>query len=129
MGPLFFAKFDLPSNTDPEELAVIICRTKDNQLNNKMFFLNYKPLPDILEPHPNNKNEWMMDIAIVPQGWLKPGENNIHIGYADERYDDFVVDNLVLWFRTKPGNPGDKATASSGDTRDWDKLEDLSDTT
>jgi len=66
-----------------------------------MFYLNFQPLPDILEPHPKNKNEWMMDIAIVRKGMLKPGENNIHIGYADERFDDFVVDNLVLWYKTK----------------------------
>jgi hypothetical protein len=42
-----------------------------------------------------------MDIAVVPKGWLKPGENIIHIGYADDRYDDFIVDNIVLWFKIK----------------------------
>jgi hypothetical protein len=98
---LFQAKFDLPENLDTDEKGVIQCRTKHNQLNNKMFFLNFQPLPDILEPHPKNKNEWMMDIAIVPKGWLKPGENVIYIGYADERYDDFVIDNLVLWYKVK----------------------------
>jgi hypothetical protein len=101
IGPYFHAKFNLPQNLDAEELAVFQCRTKDNQLNNKMFFLNHKPLPDILEPHPANKREWMMDIAIVPKGWLKVGENNIHVGYSDENYDDFVIDNLVLWYKTQ----------------------------
>lgn len=43
----------------------------------------------------------MMDISVVPKEWLKPGENSIHIGYADGRYDDFIVDNIVLWYKTK----------------------------
>ncbi len=130
MGPLFYAKFELPTNLDPDELAVIHCRTKDNQLNNKMFFLNHKPLPDILEPHPANKEEWMMDIAIVPKGWLKHGENNIHIGYSDENYDDFVVDNLVLWYKTKSMGADSKDDSPKKQTqkigKDIDSLEDLS---
>jgi hypothetical protein len=90
-----------------------------------MFFLNLKPLPDILEPHPGNKKEWMMDIAIIPKGWLKSGENNIHIGYSDENYDDFVIDNLVLWYKTKEldEEPQEKA---QGTKKDIDSLEDLS---
>jgi hypothetical protein len=130
VGPLFHAKFDLPDNIDHEELAVIQCRTKDNQLNNKMFFLNHKPLPDILEPHPSNKEEWMLDIAIVPKGWLKHGENNIHIGYSDENYDDFVVDNLVLWYKTRPQSAAPQEvvheTHEKSDVKDIDALEDLS---
>ncbi|UCF07162.1 MAG: hypothetical protein JSW28_05765 [Thermoplasmata archaeon] len=121
VGPLFVAKFELPNNIEPSELSVVQCRTKHNQLNNKMFFLNNKPLPDILEPHPKNKNEWMLDLAIVPKGWLKPGENTIHIGYADERYDDFVVDNLVLWYKTRHTEGG------AGAGRGVDSLDHLSD--
>ena len=122
VGPLFHAKFELPSALDPQELGVIQCRTKHNQLNNKMFFLNSKPLPDILEPHPKNKDEWMLDLAIVPKGWLRAGENNIHIGYADERYDDFIVDNLVLWYkiRHKVGTEG-----KAGDVDSLDHLADI----
>ena len=101
VGPLFEATFDLPDNVDHKEQAIVQCRTKHNQLNNKNFFLNTRKLNNILEPHPQNKNEWMMDIAVVPKGWLKPGENIIHIGYADDRYDDFIVDNIVLWFKIK----------------------------
>jgi hypothetical protein len=125
VGPLFHAKFNLPDNLDNEELAVFQCRTKDNQLNNKMFFLNLKPLPDILEPHPANKKEWMMDIAIIPKGWLKAGENSIHIGYSDENYDDFVIDNLVLWYKTKDQVDGPKEKAADV-KKDIDSLEDLS---
>jgi len=130
VGPLFHAKFNLPENLDVEELAVFQCRTKDNQLNNKMFFLNLKPLPDILEPHPGNKKEWMMDIAIIPKGWLKSGENSIHIGYADENYDDFVIDNLVLWYKTTESTKEEKAETEKEDAKvikkDIDSLEDLS---
>lgn len=129
IGPYFHAKFNLPDNLDAEELAVFQCRTKDNQLNNKMFFLNHKPLPDILEPHPANKREWMMDIAIVPKGWLKVGENNIHVGYSDENYDDFVIDNLVLWYKTQKSTSESKAETKeeAQDTKkDIDSLEDLS---
>lgn len=90
-----------------------------------MFFLNLKPLPDILEPHPANKNEWMMDIAIIPKGWLKVGENSIHIGYSDENYDDFVIDNLVLWYKTKEIDE-EKDGKIQGTKKDIDSLEDLS---
>ncbi|KPJ66077.1 hypothetical protein AMJ44_09030 [candidate division WOR-1 bacterium DG_54_3] len=129
VGPLFHAKFNLPDNLDYQELAVIQCRTKHNQLNNKIFLLNHKPLPDILEPHPKNKNEWMMDIAVVPKGWLKSGENTIHIAYSDERYDDFIVDNLVLWYKTNPTNQYPKGSAAimrnPKKDKDPDKLEEL----
>lgn len=130
VGPYFHAKFNLPSTLDMKELAVFQCRTKDNQLNNKMFFLNHKPLPDILEPHPANKREWMMDIAIIPKGWLKVGENNIHVGYSDENYDDFVLDNLVLWYKTKASASGSKAEDKEPEVPESkkaiDSLEDLS---
>jgi len=101
VGPLFEATFDLPEDVDAKEQAVIQCRTKHNQLNNKRFFLNMRKLDNILEPHPKNKDEWMLDIAIVPENWLKSGENIIYIGYADDRYDDFIVDNIVLWYKTR----------------------------
>jgi len=101
VGQLYYATFDLPDNIDPQELAVIQCRTLHNQVRNKRFFLNLRQLGNILEPHPNNRDEWMMDISVVPKEWLKPGENSIHIGYADGRYDDFIVDNIVLWYKTK----------------------------
>ena len=66
-----------------------------------------------------------MDIAIIPKGWLKSGENSIHIGYSDENYDDFVIDNLVLWFKIKELDeaPGGKI---QGTKKDIDSLEDLS---
>ncbi len=67
-----------------------------------------------------------MDIAIVPKGWLKPGENNIHIGYADERYDDFIVDNLVMWYKVKPMTPEFKESEADHEKKDIDSLEDLS---
>jgi hypothetical protein len=101
VGPLWEMTFDLPEDLDTEETAVIQCRTKHNEIDNKRFFLNYKPLEDILEPHQKNKNEWMLDIAVVPKGMLRAGENIIYIGYADERFDDFIVDNIVLWYKTK----------------------------
>ncbi len=68
-----------------------------------------------------------MDIAIVPKGWLKHGENNIHIGYADESYDDFIVDNLVLWYKIKRTEPEPKESGPDhGEKKDIDSLEDLS---
>lgn len=71
-----------------------------------------------------------MDIAIVPKGWLKPGENNIHIGYSDERYDDFIVDNLVLWYKTTQSGPDSKKQSLEipykVTGKDIDSLEDLS---
>ena len=64
----------------------------------------------------------MLDLAIVPKGWLRPGDNNIHIGYADERYDDFIVDNLVLWYkiRSKGG-----VARKAGDVDSLDHLSEL----
>ena len=100
VGPLYEAKFELPDNVDIHQEGIIQCRTKHNEIKNKRFFLNLHVLEEVLEPHPQNKEEWMMDIAIVPKEWLTPGENIIYIGYADERYDDFIVDNIVLWYKT-----------------------------
>jgi hypothetical protein len=71
----------------------------------------------------------MMDIAIIPKGWLKIGENNIHVGYSDENYDDFVIDNLVLWYKTKETEQEKKEQTIELDKnvkKDIDSLEDLS---
>lgn len=101
VGDLYYAKFNLPDNVEPNELSVIQCRTRHNQKSNKRFFINIQQLGNILEPHPNNKDEWMMDISVVPKDFLKPGENSVHIGYGNADYDDFIVDNIVLWYKTK----------------------------
>ncbi|UCF09180.1 MAG: hypothetical protein JSW28_05760 [Thermoplasmata archaeon] len=106
VGPLYEARFDLPDNVDIREEAVIQCRTKHNEIKNKKFFLNFHVLDELLMPHPENKNEWLLEIGIVPKGWLTPGENILYIGYTDERFDDFMVDNIVLWYKTKPVEKG-----------------------
>lgn len=104
VGPHYTVTFTLPDNTNPQELAVIQCRTLHIHKPDKMFLLNSKKIYNILEPHPNNPDDWIMDIAVVPQGVLQPGKNSIHISYVDVKakyLDDFFVDNIVLWYKTE----------------------------
>ena len=103
VGKVFEARFDLPDNVDIEEKAVIQCRVKSNEIDNKRFLVNFHKLEDILMPHPEYKDEWLQDIAVVPRGFLTPGENIIDIGYTDNRYDDFLVDNIVMWYKRRSG--------------------------
>lgn len=120
VGSLFEARFDLPDNVDIGEEAVIQCRIKHNEIDNKRFLLNFHPIDEVLEPHPENKDEWLQDIAVISKGILTPGENVLCIGYADERIDDFMVDNVVLWYKTKQEVDPDKRA------KDVDALEHLS---
>lgn len=99
VGKRFEARFHLPSDVDTTEESVIQCRIKSNEIGNKIFLLNSRNIEEVLMPHPENKDEWLQDIAVIPGGYLAPGENVIDIGYTDERYDDFLVDNIVLWYK------------------------------
>lgn len=99
-GDLYWKLFNLPDNVDPREYAVLQCRTYNNQQDTKHLLLNLKRIGNILETHPNNPDEWMTDIAIVPRDTLKPGLNGVHIGFR-RCGDDFVFDNLVLWYKTR----------------------------
>ena len=99
VGQSYCIDFILPSNLNCQEYAVMQCRTKNIQLSNKEFLVNKKQLANILEPHPNSPNEWMVDIAVVPGDWLEKGKNEIHIGYLTHQRDDFLIDNVVLFFK------------------------------
>jgi hypothetical protein len=117
VGSLFEARFDLPDNVDIGEEAVIQCRIKHNEIDNKKFLVNFHPLDKILKPHPENKDEWLQDIAVISKGILTPGENVLCIGYADERIDDFMVDNVVLWYKRRK-DEGFKKNAKDIDSLD-----------
>lgn len=99
VGKRFEARFHLPGDVDITEESIIQCRIKSNEIDNKRFLINSRTIDEILLPHPENKDEWLQDIAVIPGGFLIPGENVIDIGYSDERYDDFLVDNIVLWYK------------------------------
>lgn len=119
VGNLFESRFDLPDNVDIEEEAVIQCRVKSNEIDNKKFSINCHNLEDILMPHPEYKDEWLQDIAVIPRGFLTPGENIIDIGYVDNRFDDFLVDNIVMWYKLRSGTMG------PSNTKDIDSLDHL----
>ena len=87
-GDRYFALFDLPDNIDTSEKGVIQCRTKHNQTDTKIFLFNLNVMSNMLMTHPENKDDWMMDIGVVPGSWLNPGQNGIYIGYVSDPHDD-----------------------------------------
>jgi hypothetical protein len=101
VGNLYHVIFRLPENLDQNEPALIQCKTLHNQVGNKRLFINTRWLKNFLEPHPENRKAWIIETSVVPKGWLEPGENSILIGYSDKEYDDYVLSDMVLWYKTR----------------------------
>jgi hypothetical protein len=92
--------FDLPEKFHLQEPTVIQCRTLHNQIPNKVLLINQRPLPNFLDPHPHARREWVVNMRVIPAGWLRSGNNVIHIRYEDKNFDDFIIDDLILWYKT-----------------------------
>ena len=99
-GKVYHAAFDLPANLAEDEYGVLQCRTLHDQLGNKKLFINCQLIENFLEPHPIIRNEWILEGTVISKGWLKPGENSLLVGFADENVDDFIIDDIVLWYKT-----------------------------
>jgi hypothetical protein len=99
-GKVYHAVFNLPANLAVDEFGVLQCRTLHNQVDNKRFFINAELIENFLEPHPIIRNEWVLEGTVIPKGWLNPGENSLLIGFADDNVDDFIIDDIVLWYKT-----------------------------
>jgi hypothetical protein len=100
VGPTYHATFELPDSLVPDEPALVQCRTLHIQIGNKKFLLNGNKVKNFLDPHPGHTHEWFMESMVVPGGSLKQGANNLEIGFTDEKYDDFLLDALVIWYKT-----------------------------
>lgn len=100
-GKVYHAVFELPANLAEEEFGVLQCRTLHNQVNNKRFFVNSHLMENFLEPHPVMRNEWVLEGTVIPKGWLQPGENSVLVGFADDNLDDFIIDDVVVWYKTE----------------------------
>jgi hypothetical protein len=100
VGTVYCSEFDLPDNTATQEFAIVQCRTKHNQLAGKICAINNERIPNIPEPHPGNKSEWMVDIAIIPKGALRAGNNFICFGARARPDDDYLLDNIIIWYKT-----------------------------
>jgi hypothetical protein len=99
-GRIYQAVFNLPQDLAENEYSYLQCRTLHNQVNNKKFFINSQLVENFLEPHPIIRTEWILEGTVIPKGWLKPGENSLIVGFADENVDDFIIDDIVLWYKT-----------------------------
>lgn len=74
-----------------------------------------RPVPVYAEVHPRVPL-WNSEFQLVEPGLLGD-ENILHIeSVADPNgnYDDFVVDNIVIWFKTKETKPETRPTVGGG---------------
>ena len=99
VGHTWQLDFELPSSICIKEHAILQCKTLHNQMNNKRLYVNTRWLRNILEPRSGHRRDWVFESAVVPKGWLEPGENSILIGYSNNRFESFILDDLVLWYK------------------------------
>jgi len=103
IGKLYFAKFDLPENMNPNEKAIMQYRIVHNNETSKKFFLNERLIGNFTENTLENRDICIMDVLVIPEKSLVPGENNIHIGCTHSSTDgnvDFAVDDIIIWYKT-----------------------------
>ena len=102
--------FDCP-NVDSEKTAVLTFRChgvdwKKNifTINNKSFDLGLTPL---LWPSSKANRFWQTETLLVDEDILKPAGNVLHVearnakGGFDGNLDDFGIDNVVIYYKTK----------------------------
>jgi len=102
-GQMFYATFTLPDDYSAAESAIIQCRS---QYNNGMmkFILNNQRIENILTPHSRSRDEWISETVVIAKNLLQPGSNTIHIGHSSSvplEGENFMVDNIILWYKTR----------------------------
>lgn len=100
VGPSYHAAFELPDDLVMDEPTIVQCRTLHIQIDNKKLLFNGKKVKNFLDSHPRHTHDWFVESTVVPAGCLKPGKNTLEIGFTDSKIDDFLLDALVIWYKT-----------------------------
>jgi hypothetical protein len=98
-GIEFQFEFDLHENLCRDDFGIAQCRTLHNQCDNKICLINGNRLENFINPHPQLTRSWVLDSHTLPMTWLKPGRNELFIGYEDDNRDNFLIDNFILWYK------------------------------
>jgi len=97
--------FDCPG-IDPRQDAVLMFQSLAVSWGNNVFTINdetvYGAIPTTIE----DNEAWTANILLVGSGTLRPANNVLHVESRNEsggtsgNLDDFVIDNLVLLYKT-----------------------------
>jgi hypothetical protein len=100
--------FDCPG-IDTRAQGILLFQTRDVDNETNFFNVNGHDIPGGI-PRSAARDDWNGNVAIVGGGWLQESGNVLQIGARDERgsllgnLDDFLIDNIVLFYRTR-GRP------------------------
>ena len=97
--------FDCP-NVDPDTWAVLMFETLDVDHELNAFEVNGHAIAGGIPKSPS-RNAWNGNVVLINPNWLKEHGNELYIGSLNSEgtlsrdIDDFVMDNVVVLYKTK----------------------------
>ena len=97
--------FDCP-NIDPDTWGVLMFETLDVDYEQNVFEVNGHAIAGGIPKSPS-KSAWNGNVMLINPNWLKGRGNELHIksltsgGAPSGNIDDFVIDNVVVLYKTK----------------------------
>lgn len=96
--------FDCPG-LDPRSWAVMMFQARDVDNDKNHLSVNGNVIFGGI-PISSRKDDWNANVALINPAWLQAADNVLRIGSRDDRgsllgdTDDFMIDNLVVLYRT-----------------------------
>ncbi len=119
VGPDAQFPFDCPG-VDPTQPAVLMFQSLDVDNERNVLEINGSGLPGGIPQSPadawrsggipvsSSRDCWTSNLMVVAAGTLGPAGNSLHVGSRDEdgtlvgNIDDFLIDNVVILYKTRP---------------------------
>ena len=105
VGPTKDFTFSCP-NINPNESAVLMFQSRDVDVTRNIITINSRNVPGGIPVSPN-KNTWNGNVLLVERGTLRASGNALHIesrnssGGGGGDIDDFILDNVVVMYKTR----------------------------
>jgi hypothetical protein len=104
VGPTKDFTFPCP-NVNPNEAAVLMFQSRDVDSSKNIITINDSPVAGGIPVSPN-KDTWNGNVMLITAGVLK-ASNELHIesrnnsGGGGGDIDDFILDNVVVMYKTR----------------------------
>jgi hypothetical protein len=105
VGPTKDFAFACP-NVNPSETAVVMFQSRDVDHNRNIFTINGSNVSGGIPVSPN-KDTWNGNVMLIGAGVLRASGNELHVearnasGGGGGDIDDFILDNVVVMYKTR----------------------------
>lgn len=116
VGPTKDFTFSCP-NVNPNEAAVLMFQSRDVDSSRNIITINGSNVFGGIPVSPN-KDTWNGNVMLIAAGILRASGNELHIearntsGGGGGDIDDFILDNVVVFFHCTRGCTGDPTSAA-----------------